>query len=348
MLRIVIDKAGAVQEVSAVSGDPILAQAASDAVKQWRYKPYLLDDSPAEIETQVTLNFHVAAQRPIDPPPAGSFREGTYTNEYFALSYPVAGDWVRVTEITRSRLESKDGSSAAKVLLSLVHIPQDLTELRADSSFALVAVPRSAQTATENCKQYLDALASALLANKSAKQKGEIREYAVAGREFSRADFEYRTGYSNQATICSADNHYLLLWEIEGLSRKGVDLASSTINAIVPWPPPAKPATLEPSAANAPKQVRVAQGVSAGLLIKKVQAVYPPLARSERIQGTVRMRAVIGKTGDIEDLELIDGPIELAVSAVTAVRQWKYRPYLLNGEPVRVLSEIVVNYALSR
>ena len=84
-----------------------------------------------------------------------------------------------------------------------------------------------------------------------------------------------------------------------------------------------------------------------GLLIKRVVPIYPADARHDRIQGTVRMRAVINKTGDIVDLEVMAGPMELVVSAVNAVRKWKYRPYLLKGEPVEVQTEIVVNYTLS-
>ena len=59
------------------------------------------------------------------------------------------------------------------------------------------------------------------------------------------------------------------------------------------------------------------------------------------------MSAVISQNGEIVDLEVLDGPIELAVSAVNAVRQWKYRPYILNGEPVEVHTTITVNYVLS-
>ncbi len=83
------------------------------------------------------------------------------------------------------------------------------------------------------------------------------------------------------------------------------------------------------------------------MLIKKVTPVYPTDAKYAHIQGTVRLRAVINKTGDVVDLEVMSGPIELVVSAVNAVRKWKYRPYLLMGEPVAVQTEIVVNYALS-
>jgi len=83
-----------------------------------------------------------------------------------------------------------------------------------------------------------------------------------------------------------------------------------------------------------------------GLLIKKVQPVYPPEAKYAHIQGTVVLQAVISKTGDVVDLEVVSGPIELVVSAVNAVRKWKYRPYLLMGKPVAVSTQIVVNYVL--
>ncbi len=92
---------------------------------------------------------------------------------------------------------------------------------------------------------------------------------------------------------------------------------------------------------------RVAQGVSQSLILKKVPPVYPQQAKYARIQGSVVMSAVISKSGDVVDLEVLDGPIELAVSAVNAVRQWKYRPYVLNGEPVEVRTQITVNYVLS-
>ncbi|MGA8868614.1 MAG: energy transducer TonB [Candidatus Sulfotelmatobacter sp.] len=96
-----------------------------------------------------------------------------------------------------------------------------------------------------------------------------------------------------------------------------------------------------------PQRVRVSQGVSSGLLVRKVQPVYPPLARQARIQGTVLLRAQISKDGSIENLQLISGHPMLAPAAIEAVKQWKYRPYLLNGEPVEVDTEVVVNFTLS-
>lgn len=96
-----------------------------------------------------------------------------------------------------------------------------------------------------------------------------------------------------------------------------------------------------------PQRVRVSQGVTQGLLIRKVQPNYPPLARQARIQGQVLLAAEISKDGSIENLHLISGHPMLAPAAIEAVKQWKYKPYILNGEPVEVETQITVNFTLS-
>jgi periplasmic protein TonB len=97
----------------------------------------------------------------------------------------------------------------------------------------------------------------------------------------------------------------------------------------------------------APQRVRVSSGVVSGLLLRRVNPTYPPLARAARIQGTVILQAQISKTGDIENLTLISGHPMLAPAAIEAVKQWKYKPYLLNGEPVEVDTQVQVNFTLA-
>jgi protein TonB len=104
--------------------------------------------------------------------------------------------------------------------------------------------------------------------------------------------------------------------------------------------------TVVPKAAT-PQRVRVSQGVSQGLLVRQVKPVYPALARQARIQGTVVLQAVISKAGDIEGLHLVSGHPMLAPAAIDAVKQWKYKPYFLNGEPVEVETTINVNFTLA-
>jgi periplasmic protein TonB len=96
-----------------------------------------------------------------------------------------------------------------------------------------------------------------------------------------------------------------------------------------------------------PQRVRVSLGVSQGLLIRKVPPTYPPLARQARIQGVVILQAQISKEGNIQNLQLISGHPMLAPAAIEAVKQWKYKPYLLNGEPVEVDTQVQVNFTLA-
>jgi periplasmic protein TonB len=96
-----------------------------------------------------------------------------------------------------------------------------------------------------------------------------------------------------------------------------------------------------------PTRQRVSSGVISGLLIRRISPTYPPLARQARIQGQVVLHAVISKEGSIEGLTLISGHPMLAPAAIEAVKQWKYKPYLLNGEPVEVDTEVMVNFTLS-
>ena len=95
-----------------------------------------------------------------------------------------------------------------------------------------------------------------------------------------------------------------------------------------------------------PKIVRVSQGVTEGLLVRKVVPVYPPMARQAHVQGAVKLQAVIGTDGTIQNLRLLSGHPLLARAAIDAVEDWRFKPYMLNGHPVEVETEITVNFSL--
>jgi protein TonB len=99
-----------------------------------------------------------------------------------------------------------------------------------------------------------------------------------------------------------------------------------------------------------PTQTRIRQGgnVTAAKLMNKVQPMYPPLARQTRISGTVRLHAIIGKNGSVEQLEVMSGHPLLVQAALDAVKQWKYQPTTLNGEPVEVDTTIDVIFSLNQ
>jgi protein TonB len=108
-------------------------------------------------------------------------------------------------------------------------------------------------------------------------------------------------------------------------------------------PPPPKVEVQKPVA---PQRIRVGGNVQAAKILNQPKPVYPPLAKQARIQGTVRFTAIIGRDGTIQNLQLISGHPLLVPSAQEAVKQWKYQPTLLNGEPVEVITQIDVNFTL--
>jgi TonB family protein len=109
----------------------------------------------------------------------------------------------------------------------------------------------------------------------------------------------------------------------------------------------AAPASANSNAKKTPKQLSVPSAVMSRNVLNKVVPTYPPAAKKARIQGTVVLSAVIGKDGNIENLRILSGPSELQQSALDAVRQWTYKPYLLNGDPIEVETTVHVVYMLN-
>jgi TonB family protein len=192
ILDIIVNKAGEIRDVKLVSGHPMLAPAAIDAVKQWRYRPYEKDGEPADVETTVQVNFKLADNPPIQG---------------------VVGD----------------------------------------------------------------------------QPGGAPPEAAAAGQV--------------------------------GFCENSVD-------------------------SSFPTRVRVSQGVMQGLLISKQPPIYPAQARTAHIEGTVFMAVEISRDGNVCNLLPISGHPLLVPAAIDAVKRWKYRPYLLNGQPVEVETQAQVNFTL--
>jgi len=192
VLKVQLTKCGDVSNIEMLSGHPMLVPAAIEAVKQWKYKPYLLDGEPIAVETQVTVNFTLSGKPAADG---------------------VVGD-----------------------------------------------VPSGAQPGPQG---------------------------GIVG----------------------------------------------AVDSSNPLPPP-------------PKRVRVSQGVESGLIASKVPPIYPQTAKDAHIQGVVVLRVIVSKEGDVESVELVSGHPELAPAAIEAVKQWKYKPFLLNQQPVEVETQVQVNFTL--
>ena len=135
-------------------------------------------------------------------------------------------------------------------------------------------------------------------------------------------------------------------WVKQALETKRMQGGLSVVPGIPapPGPPPPPPSQV----GSQPQRIRVGGNVQAANLIRKVEAIYPPLAMQARVQGTVRYQVIIGKDGLPSNVQLVSGHPLLVLAATDAVKQYQYKPTLLNGQPVEVITQVDVNFSLAR
>lgn len=117
----------------------------------------------------------------------------------------------------------------------------------------------------------------------------------------------------------------------------------AVLHVVLPGSEPLAPSKFKPNA----QRIRVGGNVEAANLVTKVTPSYPPEAKQARIQGIVHLQALIGKDGHVLELELISGDPLLVPTSIESVKQWVYKPVLLNGNPVEVITQIDINYTLA-
>jgi TonB family protein len=100
--------------------------------------------------------------------------------------------------------------------------------------------------------------------------------------------------------------------------------------------------------ASTPSRIKVGGNVQSAMIVSKVPPIYPAAAKAAGIQGVVHLSAIIGMDGTVQELHVLDGPAELIQAAMDAVKQWVYKPTLLNGNPVQVETTITINYTLNK
>jgi TonB family protein len=153
----------------------------------------------------------------------------------------------------------------------------------------------------------------------------------------------YRADVADSPELYRQDIEIADQWLRKAMETKKNTARASTVPEQT-LPPPSPP---PPSGSPRQERIRVASNVQQNNLIHKVDPVYPPLARQARIQGTVRLVAIIGRDGSVRNLELVSGHPLMVEAARQAVMQWLYKPTILNGQPVEVVTQIDVVFALS-
>ncbi|MGO8987045.1 MAG: energy transducer TonB [Terriglobales bacterium] len=296
----------------------------------------------------------------------GSIANNIYTNECFGISLAVPEGW-RIDSQHLGVEERARHTQKGALLLLLADQKKEGTSF---STLAFGAFDASLYSPT--LPEFVSHYAREHI-NSDPEHREAVKEtYSVeyAGRTFFRADNKQPMGDGRTlyvAFVYTKFRGYYLGGFVSADSPEGLDQAANSLQGLsfrenTPNPkcimtgdenskpggvlggvitskPPLKPGQ--------PQRVRVSQGVSTGLLTTKVQPQYPDDAKQARIQGQVVLQAEISKTGDILDLALISGHPMLAPAAIEAVKQWKYKPYLLNGEPMNVETQVTVNFVLS-
>ena len=306
-LRVIINQLGDVRDVQLLSGHPMLAPAAIEAVKQWKYAPYELNGEAVEVETDVQVNFRLAD----DPPP-----QGTPGNIVGGANGEL------ISGVVASFPKPLEGERVSEAVMRLRRTQ------KVDPIYPGVAGPPHIQ--------------------------GTV---VLDVRVNSLGDVEEVVRISGPPTLAPTAIAAVKQWKYIPYMRDGAPISVVTTvqlnfslkanesGGIVVEPSASEDSS--PPRIPLPRRIRVSSGVSQGLLEKKIAPEYPPDARDARIQGAVVLRAVIDKEGNVSTLELVSGHPALAPAAIEAVRQWKYRPYLLNGQAIEVDTTIQVNFALA-
>lgn len=308
MLKVIIDRAGNVLNTQLVSGHPMLAPAAVEAVKQWKYVPFELNGETVEIETDVQVNFKLAndpAKGTVGDAPGGVIG-GVFGGVIAGSRAALGVERVSEAVLRPLRLQKVDPIYPEVAVQQRIQ-GSVILELQIDPSgnvenvWLISGHPTLAPAAIEAVKQW-----KYIAYMKDGK--------AIAVASVVRLQFSLRENGGAGGVI-----------EPEALQDESA-----------------------PPRIGVPRRIRVSSGVSQGLVQKKVAPEYPPEAREGHIEGVVLLRTVIDKEGNVSSVELISGHPALAPAAIEAVRQWKYRPYLLNGEAIEVETQIQVSFVLTR
>lgn len=302
LLKVIINKSGEIQSEHLVSGHPMLAPAAIEAVKQWKYQPYMLNGEPVEIATTVQVNFMLAGG---PAPPKG------------------------ITGGTGSREAGRSGGIVSSAVLVSESEMETIRTVKVDPIYPPAAIEQGIQGVVE-LELRIDASGNVERVNLISGLPMLVPAAVEAVKQWKFKSY-LLNGYP--ATVQTTVR---LNFTLPGDAAAGDD----TLRGV------SKSAESSAPGANLPQRVRVSQGVESGLILTKVAPVYPQEAREQHIQGTVVMSVKIDKEGNVYHVELISGHPLLAPAAIEAVEQWKYKPYLLNGNPVEVETQVQVNFTL--
>jgi protein TonB len=277
----------------------------------------------------------------------GTLGQGRYANQCLGFTYVIPEGW------DVSMIVGRDGRAK--------HLP--------DGGLALLAIQQhtdappsnmivlTAHDATGQPQSTEDFVKNAVHSEVSGHAEGRelIREpfpVEYGGKKFFRSDYKqsFSNGVNSFMSILETKfrGYYIGASLVAG-SEEALDKATDSLGRTTfldDQPNPACVAGEEASAVRKAPRVRVSEGVAKALLEKRVQPLYPEEARHHLIQGDVVLKVVIASSGDVSEIFVVHGDPMLAAPAKDAVKQWKFKPYLLNNQPAEVETQITVSFTL--
>ena len=298
----------------------------------------------------------------------GSITNNVYSNDCFGFSFAIPDGWHIITQVLGTDAKAIHMTKGALVLLML-----DQKKEGAFGSITLNTYDASIYDTT--IRGFVSRSAHDYVSSDQKYREIVKDAYSVdyAGKTFSRADIKHTMHSGSilyEASVFTKFRGYYVGEYLSAGTPEGLELAASSLQGISfheDKPNPkcvmrgddntstvgiiggvinSKPSTPQ-SNSGQPLRIRVSQGVSARLLIKKVEPQYPDDARQGQIEGKVVLRILIDENGDVQGLTLVSGHPMLVPAAIEAVKQWKYKPYLLNGQPVAMETQDIVVFRLA-
>ena len=339
ILHALIGKDGTLQALKYISGPPALMQSAMEAVKQWVYKPTLLNGEPVEVDTTISVLYTLGGKSLKDamdsavPPPTSDAPQSDTT----------------APDAERIRVSGNLASA------SIVHQVTPVYPAIAKVAHISGTVLLHAIIAKDGTIEQLDVVNGPPLLLKSAMDA--VRQWVyrptLVNGEPVRVDTTITVVFSldekNPNNAGGSDSPSVAPGSSTDLRpTPTVDPPQDTQKDAAPPQAPASGSPEQNASADRPKpkSIRVGGNVAAANLVHQVAPVYPHDAKKHHIQGTVLLHAIIAQDGTMKTVEYVSGPPELTDSAIEAVTEWRYKPTLLRGEPIEVDTTISVVYRL--
>jgi TonB family protein len=296
----------------------------------------------------------------------GSIENEVYSNECFGFSFVIPDGWRLTTPAAAGEVKAIHTSRASLTLLTIdQQQPESEKSRMALNAYDAVYSPTVQQFVSDAIHAQVN------LDQNNRKMVKDVYAIDYGGRHFYRADYKQTAseGTLYIALVFTRFREYYIGETVMSKSSEELNSAVASLRQIsfgadkpnlrcVTSSDDADPVSTSASGApisrptlsripdSSPPPVSVPQVVASALLIKKVTPQYPERASQKRVQGRVVMRAVIDKNGNVEDVAPVFGSPMLAPETMETVKQWKYRPYLLNGQPVKFETQITVVFQL--